>query len=68
MSRRRVASHSEVLKFFTDVMRREDAKVSDALSAADRLHKYYLQEQPSKKDTKMSGVVLMPEVREEGEK
>ncbi len=36
-----VASEEEILKFLTDVMRREDAKSSEATKAAELIGKHY---------------------------
>lgn len=58
----KIADHNEVLEFFTYVMRREDPegiKLSDSLSAADKLHKYYLQVNAEKKDDSESGVIIL---------
>ncbi|MGN0162271.1 MAG: hypothetical protein ACI4EA_01640 [Candidatus Ornithomonoglobus sp.] len=67
MSRqRRIATHTEVLEFLTDVMRRDiedGVKLSDAMSAADKLHKYYMQEKDNEKDTRRTGVVILPEIK-----
>lgn len=65
---RKIATHTEVLEFLTAVMRRdmdESIKLSDAMSAADKLHKYYMQENDEKKDAKLTGVVILPEIRKE---
>lgn len=65
---RKIATHTEVLEFLTAVMRRdmdESVKLSDAMSAADKLHKYYMQENDEKKDAKLTGVVILPEIRKE---
>lgn len=66
---RRIATHTEVLEFLTDVMRREaeeSVKLSDAMSAADKLHKYYMQEKEEDRQ-KLTGVVILPQIREEDE-
>ncbi len=67
---RKIATHTEVLEFLTDVMRRDmedDVKLSDAMSAADKLHKYYMQEKDSGKDTRQTGVVILPAIKNETE-
>ncbi|MGN1115658.1 MAG: hypothetical protein ACI4TH_03745 [Candidatus Ornithomonoglobus sp.] len=65
---RKIATHTEVLEFLTDVMRRdieEGVKLSDAMSAADKLHKYYMQEKDNEKDMRQTGVVILPAVKDE---
>ncbi|MDD6763042.1 MAG: hypothetical protein PUD92_05345 [Clostridiales bacterium] len=68
---RRIASHTEVLEFLTDVMRRDiedGVKLTDAMSAADKLHKYYMQEKDNEKDVRQTGVVILPDIRIEDKK
>lgn len=65
---RRIATHTEVLEFLTDVMRmdiEEGVKLSDAMSAADKLHKYYMQEKDNEKDMRQTGVVILPAVKDD---
>ena len=95
-----IADHTEVLEFFTAVMRRtaEDEitvqnkrkitrtgengdkindeeteirtfitkpKLSDAMTAADKLHRYYCQK-AEEDNTGETGVVILPEINKEG--
>lgn len=67
---RKIASHTEVLEFLTGVMRRdiEDGiKLSDAMSAADKLHKFHMQEREKKRDSdeRFTGIVILPEIKED---
>lgn len=61
----KIATETEVLVFLTDVMRRstpEDVKISEAMTAADKLIKYY-KDNVSDNDKKETGVVILPEVK-----
>ncbi len=63
----KIATEMEVLSFLTDVMRRdtpEDVKISEAMSAADKLIKYY-KENVTDSDKKETGVVILPEIRKD---
>ncbi len=62
----KIATETEVLTFLTDVMRRdtpEDVKISEAMTAADKLIKYY-KDNVSDNDKKETGVVILPEIKE----
>lgn len=67
MAKRKIASQNEVLEFLTTIMRREaeDTKLSDAMSAADKLYRIIKETKEHETDAKQTGVVLLPEVREE---
>lgn len=61
----KIATETEVLTFLTDVMRRdtpEDVKISEAMTAADKLIKY-LKDTTAESDKKETGVVILPEVK-----
>ena len=63
--KRKIATQSEVLEFLTSIMRRtEDGsiKLSDAMSAADKLYGYLKEDTEKKENEKETGVVLLPEV------
>lgn len=62
----KIATESEVLEFLTEVMRRktpEDVKISEAMSAADKLIKYL--KDNTEQDKKETGIVILPEIRKE---
>lgn len=62
----KIATETEVLTFLTDVMRRdtpEDVKISEAMTAADKLIKYY-KDNVSEDDKKETGIVILPEIKE----
>lgn len=63
----KIASQKEVLEFFTNVMRREesDTKISDAMSAADKLYRHFKEVKETQKDEKLTGVVILPEIKED---
>ncbi len=61
----KIATETEVLTFLTDVMRRdtpEDVKISEAMTAADKLIKYL--KDTADTDKKETGIVILPEVKE----
>lgn len=67
MAKRKIASKSEILEFYTNVMRNEEsdgAKISDRLNAAEKLHRYYKEEKAKTEERAESGVVYLPEVKE----
>lgn len=69
--RRKIASQKEVLSFLTNVMRRdidEDVKLSEAMSAADKLYRYFRETSQSDTDKKETGVVILPQVNDKSEK
>lgn len=60
-----IATEKEVLTFLTDVMRRntpEDVKISEAMTAADKLIKFY-KDNVTESDKKETGVVILPEIK-----
>lgn len=66
----KIASQTEILEFFTNVMRRaddDDVKLSDAMNAADKLHKYHQQKKEKSEDKEISGIVILPEVKKKEE-
>ncbi|MBR0360210.1 MAG: hypothetical protein IIX21_03770 [Clostridia bacterium] len=69
--KKKIATQKEVLEFYTDIMRRdipdETVKLSEAMSAADKLYKHFKETTVADSDKKGTGVVLLPEVRTEGE-
>ena len=67
MAKRKIASQNEVLEFLTTIMRREaeDTKLSDAMSAADKLYRIFKETKEHETDAKQTGVGRLPEVREE---
>lgn len=70
-ARRKIATQREVLSFLTDVMRRDiddDVKVSEAMSAADKLYRYFRETTQNDTDKKETGVVILPEINDQSEK
>lgn len=71
MRKSKIATQTEILEFFTDVMRRaddDDVKLSDAMSAADKLHKYFQQKKEiDEEKANLTGVVILPSIREKEE-
>lgn len=66
----KIATQNEILEFFTDVMRRADddgVKLSDAMSAADKLHKYFQQKKEESEEKNITGVVILPPIKEKEE-
>ena len=62
-----IATKDEVLEFLTGVMRRdieEGVKLSDAMSAADKLYKYIMQEQTDEKNERLTGIVYLPQTED----
>lgn len=62
--KRKIATQSEVLEFLTSVMRRTDGegiKLSDAMSAADKLYRYLKEDAASSENEKETGVVILPQ-------
>ena len=68
--KRKMATQKEVLEFFTEVMRRESddgsVKLSEAISAADKLYRYFRETEIADTDNKETGVVILPEINIEG--
>lgn len=66
--KKKVATQDEVLEFFTTVMRREaddgNVKLSEAMSAADKLYKHFRETSMSEDDGRETGVVLLPMLRD----
>ena len=66
----KMATQKEVLEFFTEVMRRESddgsVKLSEAISAADKLYRYFRETEIADTDNKETGVVILPEINIEG--
>lgn len=59
----KIATEKEVLEFFTSVMRRKDmtdAKLSDAISAADKLYRHFREVRESGDNTVECGVIILP--------
>lgn len=71
MRKSKIATQNEILEFFTDIMRRagdEDIKLSDSMSAADKLHKYFQQKKEEDvENKKTTGIVILPQIKEEKE-
>lgn len=67
--KKKIATQKEVLEFYTDIMRRdipdENVKLSEAMSAADKLYKHFKEITVADSDKKETGVVLLPETRKE---
>lgn len=63
----KIATQKEVLEFYTDIMRRnipdENIKLSEAISAADKIYKHYKETTIAKNDEKETGIVFIPEVK-----
>ncbi len=67
MSRKtKIATQKEVLAFFTDVMRRdmdEGVKISEAMSAADKLYRHFRETASTNENEKETGIVILPEIK-----
>lgn len=68
MSRKKkIATQKEVLEFYTDIMRRdipdETIKLSEAMSAADKLYKHFKDTTSDESDNKETGIVILPEIQ-----
>ena len=67
---RKMATQKEVLEFFTEVMRREaddgSVKLSEAISAADKLYRYFRETDTATAEHGESGIVILPEIRIQG--
>lgn len=63
----KIATQKEVLEFYTDIMRRdmpdESVKISEAMTAADKLYRYFKESSPDDTDKKETGVVILPEIK-----
>lgn len=72
MRKSKIATQNEILEFFTDIMRRGgdgDIKLSDAMSAADKLHKYFREKkEEATEKSSMTGIVILPQIKEKEEK
>lgn len=67
-AKRKIATQNEVLEHLTQIMRREAdeaVKISDSISAADKLYK--MLSEKVEKEKKLTGVVILPEEKKEGE-
>lgn len=65
-TRRSIADETEVLEFYTDLMRHcgdEGIKVTDSINAADKLLKHLTQTAAAEKEEKQTGVVILPEAK-----
>lgn len=66
---KKIATQKEVLEFYTDIMRRnipdENVKLSEAISAADKIYKHYKETTAAKSDEKETGIVFIPEIKTE---
>ncbi len=63
----KMATQEEVLEFFTSVMRqntKDEVKISEAISAADKLYRYFRDTTAPDSDQKETGVVILPEIRQ----
>ena len=63
-----IATQDEILKNITDIMRstpEDGVKVSERLSAAEKLFKMLREVKSEKDDEKVSGIVILPEIKEE---
>ncbi|MEE1351709.1 MAG: hypothetical protein UHM23_06625 [Clostridia bacterium] len=62
----KIATQKEVLAFFTDVMRRdmdEGVKISEAMSAADKLYRHFRETNADSDNKKETGIVILPEIK-----
>ena len=63
-----IATQDEILKNITDIMRstpEDGVKVSERLSAAEKLFKMLREVKSEKDDERISGIVILPEIKEE---
>lgn len=65
--RKKMATQDEVLEFLTGVMRRESddgtVKISEALSAADKLYRHFRETDIAEGDKKETGIVILPTIK-----
>lgn len=65
--KKKMATQDEVLEFFTEVMRREaddgSVKLSEAISAADKLYRYFRETDTADSEKNETGVVILPEIK-----
>ena len=62
-----IATTDEVLKNLTEIMRstpEDGVKVSERISAAEKLFKMLREAKTEKDEEKISGIVILPEVQE----
>lgn len=67
----KIATEEEVLQFFTAVMRRKDkdaTKLSDAISAADKLYRHFREVKDVSDTDRECGVVILPQINDSTEK
>ena len=63
-----IATQDEILKNITEIMRstpEDGVKISERLSAAEKLFKMLRETKAEKEEAKVSGIVILPEIREE---
>ncbi len=69
--KKKMATQDEVLEFFTEVMRREaddgSVKLSEAISAADKLYRYFRETDTTDTDKQETGIVILPAIAQKKE-
>lgn len=64
---KKIATQKEVLEFYTEIMRRdipdENVKLSEAISAADKLYKHFKETSVTDTDKTETGIVILPEIK-----
>ncbi len=66
MKNSNIADETEVLEFYTDLMRRagdDGIKITDSINAADKLLKHLMQTAAAEKEEKQTGVVILSETK-----
>lgn len=59
----KIATQTEILETLTEIIRSEDSKINEKISASEKLYKLLSDEEDT--DKKQYGVVLLPEIKEE---
>ena len=66
----KIATKTEVLETLTEIMRStpdEGVKITEVISAGEKLYKILKEEAAEKNDEKQYGIVILPEIKEESE-
>lgn len=66
----KIATKTEVLETLTEIMRStpdEGVKITEVISAGEKLYKILKEEAAEKNDEKQFGIVILPEIKEDDE-
>ena len=58
----KIATKREILETLTEIMRSEETKVTETMSAAEKLYKYIKEDDAEKSEKCAYGIVILPEV------